>query len=229
VASWSGEGNGRDSARVNDMILTDVSFEEGITGKAFSFNGVSSSIKIPSSPSLNLSAGNGFTIMAWIKPTDVDGIRPMFQWRENERPVSFGIGLRPSENGLLCGTATDAPGGRFVLSNPGVLVSGSFQHIAFTYDKVSGLGKIYLNGIVVAQRKLWGQIGAKGDLSISYRNTIQGSWDSNRSYSGLMDEIALYNRALSSSEIQAICAKQNHGEPLTSPVPSTGWFESWMR
>jgi hypothetical protein len=44
-----------------------------------------------------------------------------------------------------------------------------------------------------------------------------------------MDEVALYNRALSASEIQDICAEQNHGEPLTLPTPSTGWHENWMQ
>jgi hypothetical protein len=44
-----------------------------------------------------------------------------------------------------------------------------------------------------------------------------------------MDEIAIYNRALSASEIQAICTEQSNGEPLTQPAPSTGWFEPWMQ
>ena len=45
-----------------------------------------------------------------------------------------------------------------------------------------------------------------------------------RMHSGLMDEIALYNRALSQEEIQEICKEQNHGEPLNLPTPSTGWY-----
>jgi hypothetical protein len=44
-----------------------------------------------------------------------------------------------------------------------------------------------------------------------------------------MDEIAIYNRALSGPEIQAICMEESHGEPLTLPTQSAGWFESWMR
>jgi ribosomal protein S27E len=229
VAAWSGEGDGNDSVGENTMELTDISFEKGKVGQAFSFNGTSSSIKIPASPSLDVGAGGGLTIMAWVKPSDVDGPHPMFQWSDSGNPLTFWIGLRPSENGVLCGTVTGASGKRFVLSHPGVLASGSFQHIALTYDKASGLGKIYLNGIVVSQRQLRGTVNAKGDLLISQRNTHQGDWSSNRSFAGLMDEIAIYKRALSASEIQAICTEQNHGEPLTLPEPSTGWFESWMK
>jgi hypothetical protein len=44
-------------------------------------------------------------------------------------------------------------------------------------------------------------------------------------YSGLMDNIALFNRALSASEIQSVCQEENHGEPLNLPPPSNGWQE----
>ena len=112
-----------------------------------------------------------------------------------------------------------------------MLATGIFQHIAFTYDKAGGLGTWYLNGVIVAQRQLGRNLVAntKGDLLISQRNTHQGDWSSNRSFGGLMDEIAIYNRALSDAEVQAVCSEQNHGEPLSLPEPSTGWFENWMR
>ncbi len=230
VALWSGDGDGSDSAGGNKMELTDISFVKGKVGQAFSFNGKSSSIKIPASQSLNVGAGDGVTIMAWIKPSNVKGFHPLFQWSDGNG-LNFSIGLRPSENGVLMGAFTDDDGNHFVLSNPEVLASGVFQHIVYTYDKVSGVGIWYLNGVIVAQRQLGNGLVAKtkGDLLISHRNTHQGDWSSNRSFAGLMDEIAIYNRALSASEIQAICTEQNHGESLTLPTPSTGWFESWMR
>jgi Concanavalin A-like lectin/glucanases superfamily len=228
VAMWSGEGNGGDTAGGNKMELTDISFAEGKTGKAFSFNGTTSTIKIPASRSLDIGAGDGFTIMAWIKPTRVDGLHPMFQWTDSA-PLIIGIGVGPNENGVLASTITDVSGGRYVNSNPDVLASGVFQHIALTYDKASGVGTWYLNGVIVGRRQLSGMVETKGDLLISRHETNPGNSTFNRLYAGLMDEIAVYNRALSASEIQAICAEQNHGEPLTLPTPSTGWFESWMR
>jgi hypothetical protein len=45
----------------------------------------------------------------------------------------------------------------------------------------------------------------------------------------LIDEAAIYNRALSASEIQAICAEQNQGEPLATPsgrMPFSGRFDA---
>ena len=230
VALWSGDGEGNDSVGGSTAALTDIAFEEGKVGQAFSFNGVNSCIKIPASQSLDVGAGDGFTIMAWIKPSDVGGLHPLIQWSD-DRPLNLWIGIRPSENGVLRGDITDDEGNHFLVSHPGVLVSGIFQHIAFTYDKASGVGTLYVNGIIVARRQLGSQLVAKtkGDLWISPIDKRPGNWSTDRAFAGVMDEIALYNRALSASEIQAIYTEENHGEPLTLPTQSTGWFESWMR
>jgi hypothetical protein len=40
-----------------------------------------------------------------------------------------------------------------------------------------------------------------------------------------MDDIAIFNRALSASEIQTVCQEENHNQPLIPPAPSTGWHE----
>ena len=226
VALWSGEGEGIDSIGGNTATLTDITFAEGKVGQAFSFNGISSTIRIPASPALDVGAGDGFTIMAWIKPSDVNGIHPLIQWVD-ESPVLLSIGLRPYDDGLLQGCLTDYAGNRLVLSHPEVLVSGIFQHIALTFDKASDVGTMYLNGVIVARRQLSGQVaGTKGDLWISLRHIRQGDWSSNCSFAGLMDEIAIYNRALSAEEIQSICTEENHGEPLARPTSSTGLDDS---
>ena len=229
VALWSGEGEGIDSIGGNTATLTDITIAEGKVGQAFSFNGESSSIRIPASPALDIGAGDGFTITAWIKPTDVNGFNPLFAWTDGN-PVNASIDFNSSQSGALMIAITDGTGNRFLVSNQGTLARNVFQHIAVTYDKESGIGTWYLNGVVVAQRHLSGQVnGTKGDLWFSHRDTRQGNWSSNRSFAGLLDEFALYNRALSAEEIQSLCTAENHGESLTSPTPSTGWFESWMR
>jgi len=119
VALWSGEGDGKDSVGGNTMELTDISFEKGKVGQAFSFNGTSSSVKIPASQSLDIGADNGFTLMMWIKPSDVRGFHPMLLWTDERGPLNFTIGLRPSENGVLLGNIGAATRNHFVLSNPG--------------------------------------------------------------------------------------------------------------
>lgn len=99
--------------------------------------------------------------------------------------------------------------------------------MALTYDKQSGVAKIYCNGVVVAQQDLGTFTPETSyDLYLGKRPpTLTGSDVSEDFfYTGLLDEIALYNRALSASEIQAICSDQNGGELPPAPTPGIGRF-----
>jgi Concanavalin A-like lectin/glucanases superfamily len=231
VGFWSGNNQGRDSVSGADAVLTDITFTDGIDGQAFSFNGVTSSIKIPGSPALEVGTGDGFTIMAWIKPMDVQGLHPLFAWLRdsawNDNVIQLWIGLRPDENGVLRGFLPGGNENPFIVSQQGVLTPGVFQHIAWTYDKASGMSVLYVNGVVVAQRQMAPQIPAmtEQDLWVSYHDDRPGNWSTDRMFSGLMDDITVYNRALSASEIQATCTKESHGECLTLPTSSTGWWD----
>jgi hypothetical protein len=230
VGLWTADGEGKDSAGNDDATLIDVTFADGMSGQAFSFNGVTSTIKIPASREVDVGVDDGFTLMTWINPTDVQGLHPMFKWLVNSRwenmDLSLWIDLRPDESGALDGNIRggEAEATSVILSNEGVLVPGVFQHVAYTYDKASGEGLLYVNGVVVARRQLSPQINAysTGDLWVSPRDVRPGNWSTGRMFSGLMNDIAIYNRALSASEIQSVCSQENHGQPLAQPTPSDG-------
>ncbi len=174
VGFWSGSNQGKDSISGSDAVLTGISFADGIVGQAFSFDGLTSSIKIPGSTALEIGEGEGFTIMAWIKPADVQGLHPLFAWLRdgswNDNAIQLWIGLRPDENGVLRGFLPGGNENPFVVSQQGALVPGVFQHIAWTYDKTSGMSTLYVNGVVVAQRQMTPQIPAmtEQDLWVSY-------------------------------------------------------------
>jgi hypothetical protein len=123
VALWSGESDGNDSVGGNNATLTDISFADGQAGQAFSFNGTTSCIKIPASPSLDIGADDGFTIMAWIKPSDVEGIHPIIYWENNgdgDTPQLW-ISARPDENGVLRGNIPGGDGGSWLVTQEGNL------------------------------------------------------------------------------------------------------------
>ena len=225
VALWSGEGNGDDVLSGNNAtLLGDVSFAEGKVGQAFSLNGFSSCMKISSSPALNMGEGGGLTITAWIKPFDVSGFHPIVEWNTGSGiGVQIWIGARPGDQGVLHADVPDDDGnGHPLISSPGTIVNGSFQHVALTYDKGSGEGVLYLNGTIVAHAQ-WGSFDplTKGDFWISRRpGDHPGDWTYNAFFAGLLDEVSIYNRALTSSEIQAICVEENNDASLPPPPTS---------
>lgn len=228
VALWSGDGDGKDSVGGNDAVLTDISFADGKVGQAFSLNGYSSCLKIPASESLDVGTGDGITITTWIKPSDVDGFHPILEWNPTEPlhgpvGVNLWIGTNPGSHGVLQANVTGVDySGHALTSRSEMVVNGSFQNVAVTYDKASGMGVLYLNGAIIAQSQ-WGSFVpcTKGNLLISRRpNDLQGDSTHDRFFAGLLDEIAIYNRALSAEEIQDICKEQNNGEPLPPPRTS---------
>jgi hypothetical protein len=231
VALWSGEGDGKDSAGNHNLELFEVSYADGQVGRAFAMNGFSSCMKLADSADLNPGTdGGGLTISAWIRPDSVSGFHPILEWNPiNKIPGTIGVqlwlGTRPDSQGVLAAHMVGAEGdsGNYqphsLVSHPGTVVTGRFQHVAATYDKTTGNGVLYVNGQVVS-REQWGRFEplTTGDLWISRRPTDHpGDW--NTFFSGLLDEIAIYNRALSTEEIQAVCSEENHGElPAAPPV-----------
>jgi hypothetical protein len=76
------------------------------------------------------------------------------------------------------------------------LVAGSWTHLAATYDGT--WQRLYINGVEVAQQMQTGLIASSsGDLSIGGDSV----WK--QYFQGRIDEVRIYNRALSASEIQA--------------------------
>jgi hypothetical protein len=236
VGLWSGEGDGSDSAGTNNALLTAISFENGKVGQAFSFDGTSSFAKIPASPSLDVGQGQGLSILAWIKPSDVDRANPIAEWNNGAGwGVHFHLSNQAFEGtrgpGQLYANIVDTSGRWHQIDSPaGTVAANEFQHVALTYDKASGLALIYRNGVVVARQNLGSFTPHTSfDLYLGRR-----AWAEPWTFAGLMDEITLYNRALSGAEIQALCTAQNNGEPLPAAAapPSGGMrpmYDSGLR
>ena len=223
VALWSGEGDGNDPVGGNNAALTEINFVEGKVGQAFLFNGFSSSMTISAGPALDVGEGEGLTILAWIKPAN---LRSANQWLAGwaAGPHVLGGMLKLSQSqaghgtGCLFANLVDVNGDSHCLSSTRVLQNNVFQHIALTYDKTSGVAVFYCNGVVVGQQTLGPFIPQTTYPLVvgtrPYNNGLENS------YAGLLDELAIYNRALSASEIQAIGTEENNGEPLPPLTPA---------
>ena len=100
-------------------------------------------------------------------------------------------------------------------SVPGAVGPDSYQYVRLTYDKASGLGKIYCNGTLVAQQYLGTfDFQTSCDLYLGKRPLVNGE---TYQFNGIIDEAAIYDRALSAAEIRKICTADNDGEALPPP------------
>ncbi len=89
-----------------------------------------------------------------------------------------------------------------IFSAPGLLQSNVYQHVALTYDTNSGIAMLYLNGTNVATTNFGAPFVPKTDGDVLLGRDM--SPNTNNYYGGLMDEMSIYRRPLSGSEIEAI-------------------------
>ena len=80
-------------------------------------------------------------------------------------------------------------------------------HVAVIYD--GALSKLYLNGIAASSMAQTGNL----NLGLSNQRATLGGWMINNFFKGILDDIRIYNRALSENEVQQLAA-------LTLPTPT---------
>jgi hypothetical protein len=94
--------------------------------------------------------------------------------------------------------------------------------VALTYNKASGLAAIYVNGGVVLQTNLGSFTPQTSFTNLllgarTYYGSVSSPPDK---FAGQMDEMSLYNRALSSNEIAAIYLAGSAGKCFTPTAPT---------
>ena len=196
--SFGGGSSVRVGSFVDQNRLEDSRSQRGV-GNGF--------VQIPTSPALDVGKEDGFTFECWIKPVSVT---QQMLIAEYERVLGTGsgsdVGIQLGMNGgCLTPNIKDVADGDHPFTSPAnLLVAGVWQHVALTYDKSSGQAALYINGTAATQANL-GSFTPQTSfayLLLGARTTF-GSVSSPRSvFSGQMDEIGLYNRALSAAEIR---------------------------
>ncbi len=226
VAWYRGEGNASDSQGANNGTLEGgADFVSAIVGNGFRFDAADEHLLVPASASLNVGASGSLTLEAWVNPTSPNpggsGYGPIFEWGNGS-----GVQLGRFNNGQLFANVVDTGvNNHFIFTPDNTLTTNQFQHVALTYTNATGIGTIYVNGVAVATQNLGGFTPrTNSELRLGVRN-------SSDSFNGIIDEPAIYNRALSQSEIQAIVNAGSAGKCVSAactPQPTNGisWYKA---
>jgi hypothetical protein len=220
VAWWPADGNAEDVAGDNDADLgSTTTFAEGEAGQAFGFNGTSNAgVMVPADAALDVGAGSGFTIELWVNPTSNSAREPVIEWNRQSGSPNWGVHLwlatvnvDPNPHtGNVYANIVDSTGTDHVMySADGFIVAGEFQHVALTYDKASGVATIYRNGESIVSQTL-GTFTPQTSFDLFFGSRpgpVQPT-----QHSGLLDEVSLYDRALSLEEIEAVYEAASFGK-----------------
>jgi subtilisin-like proprotein convertase family protein len=205
VAWWKGEGNTVDSVNGSNGVATNITYAAGEVGQALQFDGSSSLVTAPASQSLAVS---NLTFEGWIFPTSAQ-YEPIIDYGGPGQfsPVHFwvnGAALNNNLPGVLYANIRNTP---LSLSSAAVVPQNAWSHVAFTLDVNTGAAVIYFNGAQVAATSLPLPIDLASTLvpvNIGYRDASSMDVYRGSHFAGGLDEISIYNRALSACEIAAI-------------------------
>ncbi|MGE4285405.1 MAG: LamG-like jellyroll fold domain-containing protein, partial [Phycisphaerae bacterium] len=182
----------------NGSLSGDVQWENGIAGGALRFDGADSGVVVPEDSSY-LNPMDGITVSAWInadswKDQSWQGsIVSKDDWDERDT----GYVLRCGNNGCL--SFNLAVGWKWSEAVTGSLMqTGRWYHVVGTYDGAAI--KTYINGVLRAETAVSGEIStSRYDLQIG-----RGAHDYSRAFDGLIDEVAIWDKALSADKISRI-------------------------
>ena len=203
VGWWSGDGTANDSALTNKgTLLNGATFALGEVGSAFSFDGVSAVVEVPDSPALSIAPNSAMTVELWAYRTTSNPVAHILGKR-------VGCGVDPGETDYQM--AWDVANGLSFSSSAGAGVGTGIQlplriwtHLAATFE--AGTYRFYINGQLVATAS--GQTrGPTNGAPLK----IGGS-GSCQPFGGLLDEVSIYNRALTSNEVAAIYNARSAGK-----------------
>jgi hypothetical protein len=195
VAAYSfNEGTGvqaKDaSGQGNTGTLTNATWSAtGKYGAALSFNGTSAWVTVADAAALHLTTG--MTLEAWVRPTSGTGWRTAI--------------LKEMAGGLAWSlyTANNASrpvgyahvGGDIPVTGTAAVPTNAWTHVALTYDGAAL--RLFVNGTQVSTTDLAGPMPASTNPLRIGGNSVWGEY-----FKGLIDEVRIYNRPLSPSEIQ---------------------------
>ncbi|MGE0101487.1 MAG: putative Ig domain-containing protein [Blastocatellales bacterium] len=233
IGWWPGDGNSNDIKGTNNGILRNGANANGTgkVGKAFSLDGFDDYIEIPDSPSLRPTS---LTVDAWVKFDALEtpgALQPGLQYivfRKNSRDSEFeGFTLnkmRVNGSDRLCFGVTSAYGTQVFACSLDLVSIGTFYHVAGTYD--GNTVKFYLNGTLQDQKSSGFPIDY-GSRPIFIGST--GEPVNDGKFQGIIDEVEIFSRALTDTEIRAIFNADSAGKckttlscPTFSSMSATG-------
>ncbi|MEY2407543.1 MAG: large repetitive protein [Verrucomicrobiota bacterium] len=194
ISWWPGDGSAADIQDGNPGTFLGATapghYAEGMVGQAFDFDGDNDVVSIPNSPSLTIS-GDQVTIDGWIYPLANTKAEYFGKVRSGLNPY-FLIFDDNNVRGLI-----RAGGNNVNLSTGYVPPLNAWTHLALTYDGTNMT--VYANGAVV------GVTAAQGNIDDDNATfSIGGVVGDSFFFRGRIDEVEVFNRALTPAEVRGI-------------------------
>jgi hypothetical protein len=253
VGWWPFNGNATDESgngnngSVNGATLT--SDRAGNSNKAYSFDGINDFIQVAHQPMLN---SMPMTISFWVKSTNITNASFLKKYccsswngwaidaiSQTGPTVEFAYYTSVC-NGVYQTYCSPVP---FINNGTANLTDGNWHHMVFVVDATGG--KVYKDGAVIHQQTWYQGAVSNNSIATSQSTTqpirIGGHQESSRYLNGQLDDIGMWNRALTAAEVsqlytgtlppaavavQSFCSPSTVGQ-LTASGSNLKWYSSY--
>jgi hypothetical protein len=223
ISWWRAEGNTADETGTHPGTARGaLSYTNGQVGQCFVLDGASGAVELGGGW-FNLQQ---FTWSLWVNPGDGQMAYADLIDNNHSTSVSWPIQYQNYNDGLITRWQWGPNGGGLVNFD---LQNGAWQHLVVARDGVNGT-TVYLNGTPVGTNGAsYGPIPYDGSEFLYLgRHAIFG-----RYFHGLVDELMVFDRALTATEVSSLYANQSRptldihrqldGVIVSWPAPSEGW------
>jgi len=216
VGHWKLDGDALDSSGYgNDgVVMGDPQWVEGIVDGAIELDGDGDFVDCGNSPVLAITGD--ITVACWIK---VNQFTTSWQAIVTTGDSSWRVHRSGGTNNIAFGSNGLTPGGDLTGSTD--VSTGAWFHVAAVYNGAQKL--LYIDGALDASADTTGNINASTyNVNIGENNEQTG-----RFFDGLIDDVRIYNQALSAAEISEIVSPEpenlvaNGG--LEDDLTGAGW------
>src|SRR3989339_351898 len=196
VAEWhfdEGTGNSASDSSGNNNTGTlngSPTWVDGKISKALSFDGTNTYVSVNDSDNLDLTSG--ISIEAWVK-TDV--VTADTSLPETGRVVDKGVYILGARDKALFKLNIEVAGNKSVEKAWTSADINVWHHLVGTYDGATM--KLYQDGVKVAETAVTGNIVTNTSALIIGRQNPTGG----ARFDGIIDEVKIYNRALTDAEV----------------------------
>jgi hypothetical protein len=212
AADSSGQGN-------TATLLNGTGWASGVVGSgALSFDGVNASASVADSSSLEITGD--LTIALWIKHNALPATNSwmMYLWKGQNNQESYGFGAYNDSSGCrLSFEFLDTTGTlQYFSQGTGLPLAGtgSWVHVAVVLDHTHQQLLFFNHGQQVSVSAMPQSMASMASPLVIGQQSMSGyTFPMN----GLIDDLRIYNRALSASEVSALAALPSMGNLL--PVP----------
>jgi hypothetical protein len=198
VAEYSFDGGeaagttAEDLAGENDGTIEGATWAPGRYGDSLSFENPEDCVTVPDSESLQL--GEEATVEAWVKPTGALASDPIV-FKEAGSDFSYVMGLGLTHTGRA-ESYLRFEGEEENVRSPEDVEVGVWTHLAVTYD--GAYLRLYVNGALTSTQAVSNPgslLTSEGPLHIGCAPAY------NENFRGRIDEVRVYDRALSAAEV----------------------------